>query len=170
MAEQREAIINLPQSLQEDWEFNNHANASLIIYLDQQARSGKALPDRAVELGGHIVASMRRWLGILGHPDYQGYISGNRWPKLQPSGIQVEFLKTSLDFGTHINGQSEQTLNEVLTYPTADGSETSATRLSIIKHSMLHSQGHRAQMLVLLKEASPDCPLDTDFIRWSKSR
>lgn len=145
----------------ERWQWQAFLDRPILKAVEENWR-GVPQSENVLGLAGHLIGSMERWLGVLGHPSYQESLL-NSWPHVEADELLVRYEAIWAAWHSFLYSINEEDLEKIVEFRGMDGAAKRSNLMGIIDHSLLHSQGHRAQLLVPLKPLLGT--LHTDFIR-----
>ena len=126
----------------------------------------EAASDRGstVRLFAHILAAQQAWLTRLRGEDSTSIAI---WPTttLEDCGETLERMNGEIK--DYLGGLDEAELDIPITYRNQSGAEFSQSPLDILTHLGLHSQHHRGQIALQLRQLGQE-PAVTDFIAFRR--
>ncbi len=133
------------------------ANQQIASVLNNQEAK---LPQEAADMFAHIRASQQMW--------YRRIQSGptseiTLWPENSAPEVNISALKELQPQWANLLQQSENKLDQPITYTNSKGQQFSNRLGGILHHIIIHGQHHRAQIARLMREQQIDPP-STDFI------
>lgn len=117
-----------------------------------------------VRLFAHILAAQEAWLTRLAKLDSSHVAI---WPPttIDECVVRLEHLDGVID--KYLDDLDDQALLEQIAYSNQTGAEYSHTPLEILTHLGLHSQHHRGQIALQLRQLGQE-PAVTDFIAFRR--
>ncbi len=114
----------------------------------------------ATHMFAHIRTSQQMWYRrIESRPTSEIVL----WPENSPPDINISILKELQPQWANLLHQSENKLDQPITYTNTKGQQFSNRLGGILHHVIIHGQHHRAQIARILREQQIDPP-STDFI------
>jgi len=128
----------------------------------------EAAEDRGptVRLFAHIVAAQEAWLTRLRGADSSAIAI---WPARTLEECKAALEGMNAEIEAYLAGLEEASLSIPVTYSNQTGRSFSHTPLDILTHLGLHSQHHRGQVALQLRQLGQE-PAVTDFIAYLREK
>ena len=120
----------------------------------------------AVRLFAHILAAQQAWLMRLTGQDSTGF---QIWPAAGMDECRKLRPRLQAELEEWLDGTSQADLEHEISYRNQAGREFRNTPLDILTHLTLHSQHHRGQIALELREIGVQ-PAVTDFIAFRREQ
>ncbi len=139
--------------------YETWANRRTLASLQQASEHGAG-----IRFFAHILAAQKAWLMRLNGEDSNAV---QIWPpaSLQSCAAQLDELAAAID--QYLSSVDEATLQTEIAYANQTGREFRNTPLDILTHLGLHSQHHRGQIALQLRQLA-QTPAVTDFIAFRR--
>ncbi len=140
------------------FQYNDWANKQLFEKLNEI----KKPPGRAFELLSHIVLTEKTWFDRI-----KGKYDNVFWKTLSNEDIIAQIKTNMNNWIDFINGMDEETLDLAIRYKNSKGVPCENTVKDIIAHLLNHSNYHRAQINLLLRQNNFE-PILIDYIAFKR--
>jgi uncharacterized damage-inducible protein DinB len=138
-----------------------------LAWADQEILAALDQPppiEPALKLFAHIVAAEQIWLSRIHSQDSRGLTP---WSPLSIPECRELSARAAAAYRELISAQSEQGLDELVTYRTTKGDEFRTPLGDILLHIALHGSYHRGQIASILRSQGRSVPA-TDFVIFSR--
>ena len=139
--------------------FERWANGRTLASIQATTQHGQA-----VRLLAHVLAAQEAWLLRLKKLDWTHVAL---WPPDTLEECAERLERLDLAIRDYLAGLSEADLHEEIAYRNQTGREFRNTPLDILTHLGLHSQHHRGQIALQLRQLGQE-PAVTDFIAFRR--
>jgi uncharacterized damage-inducible protein DinB len=143
------------------FEFELWANRRSLASIEAATERG-----RAVRLMAHILAAQDAWLTRLRGADSSGIVV---WPEWTAERCRNDLERLAGEIDAYLCGLTPAHLEVEIEYSNQTGRTFRNTPLDILTHLGLHSQHHRGQIALQLRELGRQ-PAVTDFIAFRRER
>lgn len=137
------------------WEFEGWANRRALESIRQLSDKAECL-----RLFGHILAAQRAWLTRLEGGDSSGV---ELFPTPTVEQCEAELAELEAKGQAYLASAGEEDLDRQIVYTNQTGKSFSNPPRDILTHLGMHSQYHRGQIAILVRQAGA-APAVTDFI------
>ena len=117
--------------------------------------------ETSLRLLAHLLSSKRMWLGRIKGDSEATPI--DTWPTLSLAECERLLRKMEEAYQELMDKVSEEDLDRMCDYQTAEGSPARQCLRDILVHGVLHSAYHRGQIATAVREAG-GTPARTDFV------
>ena len=141
------------------WEFETWANRRALESIGQLTEKAECL-----RLFGHILAAQRAWLTRLeGHDSSQIEL----FPTSAIEECEAQLAEIDRKALAYLATLDEDSLGREIVYTNQTGKSFRNTPRDILTHLGMHSQYHRGQIAILVRQAG-SAPAVTDFIAFCR--
>ena len=120
-------------------------------------------PTRAVAVMGHILAAQHVWYGRMAHES----VFTSIWEDTPVSWMIETAERQHRQVSSFVEGLTEQTITEPISYANSQGTEFENTPLAILTQMSHHAAYHRGQVVQLIRPMLSEAPV-TDYIVWQR--
>ncbi len=140
-------------------------NKRAIASLETLQQQNIAPPERAVQIMSHIVAAQHIWYArVAGKPD----VALPVWGELSFAEMNERILSIHTAWVKYLKGKTDAELPSLsFSYKNSLGQEYTNTLLEIVTHFPIHSEHHRGQIALLVRQAG-GTPVNTDYIQFAR--
>lgn len=141
------------------FEYELWANRRTLASVEEASDQGPT-----VRLFAHILAAQQVWLARLRGEDSSGVVI---WPANTLDECRQALESLNEEIKAYLGGLDESALEVPVAYRHQSGQEYSQPPLDILTHLGLHSQHHRGQIALQLRQLGQE-PAVTDFIAFRR--
>ncbi len=143
------------------FQFELWANRRALASIEAATERGQSL-----RLMGHILAAQQVWLNRLRGGESSSVVL---WPARTVQGCKDELERLAGEIDAYLQGMQPADLESEIVYANQSGKQFRNTPLDILTHLGLHSQHHRGQIALQLRQLGQE-PAVTDFIAFCRER
>lgn len=122
------------------------------------------LPEKALSIMSHIINAQILWLSRLqGIPE-----EVKVWQSYDINELIKIYDKSESQLNNYIKNLEENYLDNYIDYTNTKGEKFKSKVKDVLTHLTHHSAYHRGQIIILLKNLSPNVPY-TDYIHYERS-
>jgi uncharacterized damage-inducible protein DinB len=142
--------------------YNNWANNKIIYSLQQLVIVDKKI----LNILSHIISTQDAWLERLKQtPNY----SMNIWEPYSLQEIKVLSQNSSNTWKNFLHRLNKKKFDDICTYRNSKRKEFSNTYSEIMQHVISHSDYHRGQINLLLKNNKVE-PIEVDYVLYTRGK